>query len=63
MAVLKSGNIMCIQCNESMTIIAKDRLVFTIDGSEVVRIKETWKCQNDHTRLKMYGDQPKMIIN
>ena len=63
MPLLKSSNRYCSQCREILNIIAKDRLTCTIDGVEVIRIKETWKCLNDHTTLKMYGDQPNIIIN
>ena len=63
MPILKSSDHHCGECGEVMSIIAKDRLAYTIDGTEVIRIKETWKCWNGHTRLKMYGEQPKIIIN
>ena len=63
MVLLKSLDHHCSQCGEILNIIAKDRLTRTIDGVEVVRIRETWKCLNGHTKLNMYGDQPKIIIN
>ena len=63
MVVLKSSDYHCSQCRGMSYIIAKDRVTFTIDGTEVVRIRETWKCVNGHTSLKMYGEQPKIIVN
>ena len=63
MVLLKSSANRCSECGEYLTIIAKDKLTRTIDGTEVVRIRETWKCFNGHTKLKMYGEQPKIIIN
>ena len=63
MVVLKSSGNHCDECGEVMSIIAKDQLAYTIDGVEVVRIRETWKCWSGHTKLKMYGEQPKIIIN
>ena len=63
MALLKSSDNLCNNCKESMTMVARDRLAFVIDGTKVVKIRETWKCLNSHTTLKMYGEQPKIIIN
>ena len=68
MIVLKPGSVMCPQCNEFMTITAKDKLTFIIDEddgskSTVTKIRETWKCMNNHTHLKTYKEQPKIIVN
>ena len=63
MVMLKSSNHHCSQCGEFLSIIAKDRLTCIIDGTEVVRIREKWKCFNNHTTMRMYGEQPKIIIN
>ena len=63
MVTIKSSDHHCGQCGEVLSIIAKDRLTCTIDGTEVVRIREKWKCFNGHTTLKMYGEQPKIIVN
>ena len=63
MVLLKSSGHHCSECGEYLTIIAKDKLTHTIDGAEVVRIREKWRCLNGHTKLKMYGEQPKIIIN
>ena len=63
MVLLKSSDHLCNECGETLSIIAKDRTTRIIDGDKVVRIVETWKCFNGHTKLKMYGEQPKIIIN
>ena len=68
MVVLKSGVVICSQCKESMTMVDRDKLTFTIDeddGSKsiVVKIREIWKCMNSHTHIKTYKDQPKIIVN
>ena len=63
MVVLKSLDSHCSQCEEFLAIIAKDRLTCIIDGTEVVRVREKWKCLNGHITLKMYGEQPKIVVN
>ena len=63
MVLLKSLDNLCNECTENMTMIARDRLAFLVDGTEVIRIREIWKCLNGHTALKLHGEHPKIIIN
>ena len=63
MVILRLSDHLCDVCRENMTMIAKDKITRIIDEVKVVRIQETWKCSNGHTKLKMYGEQPKIIVN